>query len=349
MTDPTTNPADPTAPTAVETPKENTLLLSRVAEAVYWSGRYLERTEATARLVKIHTELMLDLPRAAGLTWSPLLAVTGSKASFDEHYDEQSEDNIISFLTVDANGQDSILASLTSARNNFRVTRNVLPASAWEQLNQLYLWVAQSRSQAVDRRTRLAWMDRVIRDCQLLRGLLAGTMSHDAAYSFLEVGSLLERADMTSRVLDVQAGVLASGVPTGSVLAADAYGDVTWMAVLRSVSAQQMFRRAVRTGISGPEALRFLLRDAQFPRSVEHCLIGISRALMELPRYELAMAGCADVQQLLETADVGALVSKGLHDYVDQLQIGIGWLHDALTVTYFVPSTAADGVLLASA
>ena len=326
------------------------MLLSRVAEAVYWSGRYLERTEATARLVKVHTELFLDLPRAAGLTWSPLLAVTGSKASFDEHYDEVTEENIIRFLTVDANGQDSILASLTAARNNFRVTRNVLPAAAWEQLNQLYLWMAQSRGQAVDRRTRLAWMDRVIRDCQLMRGLLAGTMSHDAAYSFLEVGSLLERADMTSRVLDVQAGVLTSGNGNvGEPPGASTYGDVTWMAVLRSLSAQQMFRRTVRTGISGSEALRFLLRDAQFPRSVEHCLTGVSRALMELPRYELAMAGCAHVQQLLEDADVSALVSEGLHEYVDALQVGIASLHDALTETYFVPATTSDGAMLASA
>ena len=336
------------------------MLLSRVAEAVYWSGRYLERTEATARLVKVHTELFLDLPRAAGLTWSPLLAVTGSKASFDEHYDEANEENIIRFLTVDANGQDSILASLTAARHNFRVTRNVLPAAAWEQLNQLYLWIAQSRGQAVDRRTRLAWMDRVIRDCQLMRGLLAGTMSHDAAYSFLEVGSLLERADMTSRVLDVQAGVLTGGNFTsgngstgGNAYVADpsasTYGDVTWMAVLRSLSAQQMFRRTVRTGISGPEALRFLLRDAQFPRSVEHCLVGVSRALLELPRYELAMAGCAHVQQLLEDADVSVLVSEGLHEYVDALQVGIAALHDALTETYFVPATTSDGAMLASA
>ena len=330
-------------------PKETSVLLSRVAEAVYWSGRYLERTEATARLVKVHTELFLDLPRAAGLTWTPLLAVTGSEASFDEHYDEVTEENIIRFLTVDANGQDSILASLTAARNNFRVTRNVLPAAAWEQLNQLYLWMAQSRGQAVDRRTRLAWMDRVIRDCQLMRGLLAGTMSHDAAYSFLEVGSLLERADMTSRVLDVQAGVLTGGHGHVGDSSTSTYGDVTWMAVLRSLSAQQMFRRSVRTGISGPEALRFLLRDAQFPRSVEHCLTGVSRALMELPRYELAMAGCAHVQQLLEDADVSALVAEGLHEYVDALQVGIASLHDALTETYFVPATTSDGAMLASA
>lgn len=321
------------------------MLLSRVADAVYWSGRYLERTEATARLIRIHTELFLDLPHAAGLTWSPLLAVTGSGEEFSEHYDDPTEDNIIRFLTIDSSNASSIVSSRAAARENFRITRNILPGSAWEELNQLYMWMVQSRGLAVDRRTRLAFMSRVIRDCQVLRGLLAGTMSYDAAYSFMEIGNLLERADMTTRVLDVQAGVLLNATAAED----ETYGDITWMSVLRSLSAQQMFRRTVRAGISGPEALRFLLRDPQFPRSVEHCLTGMSRALMELPRYELAMAGCARVQQHLEDAHLGDLLSGGLHDYVDQLQLCIADLHDSLRQTYFVRSATGDGVMLASA
>lgn len=330
------------------------MLLSRVAESVYWAGRYLERTEATARLVKVHTELFLDLPAMAGVGWSPLLAVTGTREAFDEHYNGAVEEDVIRFLTSDPASPTSILSSLSSARYNFRVTRNVLPASAWEQLNQLYLWVVQSRALAVDRRTRLACMDRVIRDCYLLRGLLAGTMSHDEAYWFLEIGSLLERADMTTRVLDVQAGVLmrdgSAALPNNAV---EAYSDLTWVSVLRSLSAQQMFRRSVRSGINGPEALKFLLGDPQFPRSVEHCLTRISRALLELPHYDEAMVGCAKVQQLLVDSDPNAISSESLHRHMDDLQIGIDQLHTAITETYFVRASdtavievaAADGAL----
>lgn len=320
--------------------KERTMLLSRVAESVYWSARYLERAEATARLIKVHTEMFLDLPSEIGVGWSPLLAVTGSRDQFDEQHDDASEDAVIRFLATETTSSASILTSISSARANFRVTRAIFPSSSWEEINQLFLWIAQSRSLAVDRRTRLAWMDRIIRDCQVLRGLLESTMSHDDAFSFLEIGRALECADMTTRVLDVQAGVLLAS-PTTTLSATDTYSDITWASVLRSLSAHQMFRRTVRSGISGPEALRFLLSDAQFPRSVEHSLTRISRALLELPRYEQAMTSCAQVQQHLVDTQIADLAGKGLHDYVDDLQIAIGDLHSALTKTYFVRVPAA--------
>ena len=326
-------------------PKERTMLLSRVAESVYWSARYLERAESTARLIKVHTEMFLDLPRDVGIGWSPLLAVTGSREEFDEHYDEDNEDAVIRFLATEPSSSASVLSSIASARSNFRVTRAIFPNSSWEELNQLFLWIAQSRTLAVDRRTRLAWMGRIIRDCQVLRGLLESTMSHDDAYSFLEIGRAIECADMTTRVLDVQAGVLLAN-PGADQNSTDTYADVTWASVLKSLSAHQMFRRTVRAGISGTEALRFLLSDPQFPRSVEHSLTRISRALLELPRYQGAMASCARVQKQLVDAQIGDLAGKGLHDYVDDLQIGIGELHSALTETYFV--RVPDSIVSAS-
>ncbi len=330
------------------------MLLSRVAESVYWAGRYLERVEATARLVKVHSELILDLPKSAGFGWSPLLAVTGTSEAFEEHHAAHIEEDVIRFLTVDGNSPTSILSSVTAARYNFRLTRNVLPASAWEQLNQLFLWVVQSRTLSVDRRTRNGCMDRVIRDCQMLRGTLAGTMSHDEAYSFWEIGSLVERADMTTRVLDVQAGVLSADASHNKA-GVETYSDLTWSTMLRSLSAQQMFRRSSRSEIaSGSEALRFLLRDPQFPRSVEHCLTQISRSLLEIPRYEAAMLCCADVQRQLVDSAFAGLGAAGLHRYMDQLQVAIGCLHGAIAETYFVasaplPTSEASTSLLATA
>ena len=329
------------------------MLLSRVAESVYWSARYLERAEATARLIKIHTEMFLDIPRDAGIGWSPLLAITGSSDAFDSHSTDASEEAIIRFLATDPESATSIRASISAARVNFRVTRAIFPSSSYEELNKLFHWIVESQHLAVDRRTRAAWMDRIIRDCHVLRGLLHSTMSHDAAYSFLEIGRAIECADMTTRVLDVQAGVLLAGTE-GAPRPTDTYADITWASVLKSLSAHQMFRRTVRSGISGADVLRFLLSDAQFPRSVEHSLTRISRALLELPRYETAMASCAHMQGLLVDAQVGDLAGTGLHDYVDDLQIGIGELHAAITETYFVRALELstqhdDGALLASA
>jgi uncharacterized alpha-E superfamily protein len=318
---------------------EGTTLLSRVAESVYWAGRYLERAETTARLVHFHTKLFLDLPKAAGVGWTPLLAVTGSDEAF-RHPKAGEEEHVVGFLATDAKHEGSIVASVAQAHGNLRVTRAILPSEAWEELNQLYLWTTLTRHQAVDRRTRLEWTAQLIRQCQLLSGLLEGTMSHDDTYAFLEIGRGLERADMTTRVLDVQAGILV-----GQREGATPYADVTWMGVLRALSAHQMFRRTAGSTVTGPAALRFLLRDPQFPRSVERCLIEISNALLELCRHNDPMAACAEAQQLLEQADLDGMGHTALHDYADRLQLGLGRLHDVLVATYFQMEPSTETML----
>ena len=307
------------------------MLLSRVAEAVYWGGRYLERAEATARLVKVHTELFLDLPKSANVGWTPLLAVTGSGDGFNSAHADANEEDVVAFLSVDGENRGSIVASLAQARQDLRATRAMLPGPAWETLNKLYLWSIDTSPSAVHRRTRLAWMDEVICRCQLLVGMVAGTMSHDDCYSFLEIGRMLERADMTTRVLDVQAGILVRQ-PDEDL---GPYADVTWMSVLHSLAAGQMFRRTGAVGASGPDTLRFLLKEPRFPRSVEHCLTGASRALLELPRSEEPMAACAKVQTALEDADISQLSGGALHEFVDGIQAGIAGVHDLVSATYF--------------
>ncbi|MEY2589858.1 MAG: hypothetical protein QOJ67_1842 [Acidimicrobiaceae bacterium] len=318
------------------------MLLSRVAESVYWAGRYLERAEATARLIQVHTELFLDLPKSAGIGWTPLLAVTGSGESFRDRHPDASEERVIRFLAGDADNPGSIATSVAGAHANLRVTRAILPRESWEVLNQLHHWAADTRADAVDRRTRLAWTRQLIRQCQLLSGLLEGNMSHDDTYAFLLIGRYLERADMTTRVLDVESGILV-----GQRDGAAPYADVTWTSVLRSLSAHQMFRRTAGVMVSGPSALQFLLRDPQFPRSVERCLIEVSQALLELSRYDDPMAGCAEVQELLEQTPIDSMTAEGLHDYVDLLQSGLAGLHGLLAATYFQREPSTDPVLLA--
>jgi uncharacterized alpha-E superfamily protein len=307
------------------------MLLSRVAEGVYWAGRYAERAEATARLVKVHTELFLDLPKSAGVGWSPLLALTGSGEAFSTQYSDAAEDEVVAFLAVDADNPGSVIASLARARSNLRVTRTVLPPASWEVLNGLFLWAMETSAQAVDRRTRMAWMEHVVGQCQLFTGSLAGTMCHDESYSFLEIGRYIDRADMTTRVLDVQAEIVVG--QGGDTLRP--YADITWMNVLHSVATRHMFLQHGHSGGSGPEALRCLLKHPRFPHSIEHCLTAVSRCLLELPAHHEPMAGCAAVQSQLEDADVAELAQDGLHEFADSLQQGLGRLHDLVTETYF--------------
>jgi uncharacterized alpha-E superfamily protein len=310
------------------------MLLSRFAESLYWAGRYLERAEAIARMIKVHTELFLDLPRSAGVGWTPLLAVTGSGEEFLGRYAGPEEEDVVAFLATDPKNQGSVLSSIAQARLNLRVSRVMLPISSWEVVNDLHGWATFSAMEAIDRRTRLRWMDNVICDCQLLAGLLAGTMCDDEAYAFLQLGRHLERADMTTRVLDVQAGILVGQPDDGAP-----YADVTWMSVLQSLSAHQMFRRSARCGVSGPEALRFLLQDPQFPRSVEFCLTAASRAMLQLPRATQPLARCAGVQVKLRHLAIAEVSTPGdLHELVEDLESGIGELHDVLVEAYFRPA-----------
>jgi uncharacterized alpha-E superfamily protein len=320
------------------------LLLSRVAESVYWTGRYLERAESTARIVKVHTHLFVDLPKSAGLGWAPLLATTGSAAAFDDHHRRLDEELVVGFLLTDHRNPSSVLSSLEQARDAVRLTRALFPREAWEALNDLYLLATETCEHAIDRRRRLRWADEVINGCQRITGTLAGTMCHDAAYSFMRIGRHLERADMTTRVLDVRAGMLLDE-PNQQLRP---YTDLLWMSVLKSLSAHQMYRRSVLTRVKGSEVLKFLLRDEQCPRSVDHCLTEISRCLLELPHHEAAMQVCAEIERKLVTPRVTSLAWEGLHEFVDELQLQLIELHERTAATYFLTATEPPA-LLASA
>ncbi|MGE3620961.1 MAG: alpha-E domain-containing protein [Acidimicrobiia bacterium] len=339
-------PADETTPdhpaidledaAAMET--SPTMLLSRVAQNLYWAGRYLERAEATSRLVRTHTELFVDLPRSAGVTWAPLLAVTGSGESYRHGREAMVEEDVVSFLLADPRHQGSVVSSLGQARENFRVTRGLIPRRSWESVNDVHRWARSTAATASARATRVRWTEEVIHRCHTLLGSVVAMMSRDHAYAFLEVGRLVERADMTTRVLDVQAGILM-GPGSGAL---GHYVDQTWMSMLRSLGGEQMYRRRMGGEVSPTNAVRFLLRDASFPRSVEHCLIEISRWLLELPDQAEPMAGSAAVQRLLDGAPVEDCEVDGLHAFVDAVQLGLGDLHDRIEATYFPSQDLAN-------
>ncbi|CAN5462575.1 alpha-E domain-containing protein [soil metagenome] len=318
------------------------MLLSRLAEHVYWAGRYLERAEATARLVRISTELYLDLPRSVSVGWRPMLAVTGSAEAYEAVVAPDAgagavateEQQIVSFLTTAKDNPGSVLQCLTAARTNLRSVRALLPRAGWEVANGLHIWAHEHAELAVPRRSRIEWLESIVRQCQTMAGLLDGVMSHDQAYAFLQIGRQLERADMTTRVIDVQASILLDHRLGDGTLP---YADVTWMAVLKSVSARQMFRRVASAGVSGPRALEFLLCDPQFPRSVEHCLTKLSQRLLELPHHDEAMKACATAQRALTETDLAGVNGPELHDFLDGLQCRLADVHDAASATWFTP------------
>lgn len=308
-------------------------MLARVAENLYWMARYLERAEDTARLINATTMLLMDMPRGASLGWEDLLKVVGLDEVFHQHYDEASESAVMSFLIQDERNPSSIFACVRLARENTRTFREVLPRESWEWVNELYLYTSTHLNHALDRRKRFEVLTEIIRRRQAVVGLLSGTMSRDEGFQFMRLGRNIERADMTTRVLDVSYAINLPYQDSQAVLHLDP-ADLIWMSVLHALSAHQMYRRHVDVHARGHKVLGFLLNDLQFPRSVRHCLHEIQFALGELPGSE-PMSHLHGILDLVDSADYRSLATQGLHEFCDDIQARLADLNQAVAKTYF--------------
>jgi uncharacterized alpha-E superfamily protein len=315
------------------------MLLARMAEAVYWAGRYLERAEGTARIVQVHTDAHVDMPVGEDVGWEPLLAIVGVDSEFAERYSaaqgagagDAAEHDVIEFLLHGADNPSSILASVTAARQNLRTARPVVPREAWEACNNLFLACSDNLAEADTREGRVLWLRRVIAGCQRINGVLLGTMSRDEAMSFLTIGQNLERADLTTRVLDVRSESLRPN-------RGDSYDVVHWMAVLRSLAAYQPYRRAMPARPQGGSTLRFLLQDDRFPRAVSACLTEARAQLKGLARAEDALDACATASMIVASAAVPHLTLGGLTEFLDEVQVALADIHREVDETYFRPT-----------
>jgi uncharacterized alpha-E superfamily protein len=348
-----TDPAEPSAPDDQSIladddqlpteSKEPTMLLARMAEAVYWAGRYLERAEGTARIVQVHTDAHVDMPVGEDVGWAPLLAIVGVDSEFAERYSQASqsgegtedvaaaEQDVIEFLLHGEDNPSSIQAAITSARENLRTARPVVPREAWEACNNLWLACSDNLAEADTRAGRVLWLRRVIAGCQRINGILLGTMSRDEAMSFLTIGQNLERADLTTRVLDVRSESLRPN-------RGDSYDVVHWMAVLRSLAAYQPYRRAMPARPQGGSTLRFLLQDDRFPRAVSACLTEARAQLKGLARAEDALDACATASLIVASAAVPHLTLGGLSEFLDEVQVALDDIHHQIDETYFRPT-----------
>ncbi|HUN26019.1 MAG TPA: alpha-E domain-containing protein [Steroidobacteraceae bacterium] len=313
-------------------------MLSRVVENVYWLARYLERAENTARLISVNANLLLDLPQGYALGWQPLIDITGSRTAFDARHKQAGEREVVQFLAGDPENSGSIAASLTLARENARTLRDILPTEAWEALNQFCLEFNEELPTALTRRARFNFLKRIVLASQTLTGVLEGTMSRNDAYTFVMLGRNLERADMTSRIVDVRAAqLLPQSAPE-----LGPFDAIQWMSVLRSLSGYQGYRLSRRTRVNRRDALEFVLRDAHFPRACLYCLTQIEACLRSLPRSSGALDALAGVCRFLGDAPLEALEPQGVHELIDHLQLHLNGVHDSIAQTYF-PVEASSG------
>lgn len=319
-------------------------MLSRVAENLYWMTRYMERAEDTARLINAVTLMSLDMPQDVRFGWDTLLRVAGLDQLFYTHYKEANEAAVIRFLQRDEKNPSSILACITRARENTRTFREVLPWECWEWINELYLYARNNLTHDLDRRRRYEVLQAVIRRRQSIVGLLAGTMSRDAAFQFLRLGRNVERADMTSRILDVSCAVI---LPSGDPAAAQ-YGDLLWMNILKALSAYQMYRRYVSVHADRECVIEFVLRNREFPRTVFHCLREIVEVLRTLPQPAVPLAAVQELLAVVDAARPEDLANGHLHELTDQLQAGLVRINDALRKQYFPTENTAPMSVIAA-
>jgi uncharacterized alpha-E superfamily protein len=292
------------------------VLLSRVADDIYWAARHLERAEDTARVVRAHAETAADLPGRTEAHWKPLITVVGSDAQYDARFGgDVSEAVVVEYLLSDQLNPSSVVRCVSAARENLRTTRETIPAEGWHAVNDLHQYVNVESDRGADRRARDRFIRHVVSDSRRIDGILATTMSHDEAYAMWRLGRALERADMTTRVLGVRAAVLIDETDGER-----SYDDLMWMGVLRSLSGLQMYRRAVRRPIEGAAVVRFLLEHDRFPRAVRALLREIRRALGELPDPGVLYDEVDAVDATLRGSTTDDIDGAQLDDAMESLQ-----------------------------
>lgn len=306
------------------------MLLSKVAERVYWMARYVERAESTARLIGANARMLLDLPVRTLEGWRPLLVITGSDARFAERYAEADERAVCRWLIGDRHNPGSIWSSLDSARENARTLRDILPRSAWETLNQLCLFASRDLTGNLSRTRRAERLAQVVEYAQTFTGNLSGTMLHDEAYDFLRIGRNLERADMTTRLIDVRSVNLLF-LETEDTFVLE---QAQWRSVLTALSATIAMRRRKQRRFTQTAVLQFLVQDAAFPRSWLFCTGVIRNALQRLPRSRSLVRYCNELMAQVEAADLAQLAPKALHAFVDERQVELAQLHQRIEDTY---------------
>jgi uncharacterized alpha-E superfamily protein len=312
-------------------------MLSRLADSLYWMSRYVERAENVARFIDVNTFLSLDLPGGYQEQWSPLVSTTGDDQLFVEHYEDRSRRNVIHFLTFDTRNPNSILSSISAARENARLARQYITLEMWEQINRFYFTIhngAQSATRGFE--PGPDFFSDVTTASHLFLGTLYATMSHNEGWHFCRLGRLIERADKTSRILDTKYYLL---LPTVDSVGTP-YDDILWAAVLRSTSAFEMYRKRFQQ-ISPDRIVDFLVLDREFPRAMQYCVTSAQLSLHTITGTPVGSFCTTAEQQLgrlcaeLNYIQVREIIDSGLHEFLDNIQVRLNLIGGAIHNAFF--------------
>jgi len=314
-------------------------MLSRTADHLFWMARYMERAENTARMLDVtyQTALLPQSEAVAELGWRGLLSISELTADFQRRYGEIDAARVMAFMVSDAENPSSIVSCLRAARENARAVRGTLTTEVWETTNQTWLEFNRMLAQgglASDPAEAFEW---VKFRSHLSRGVAVGTMLQDEAFHFVRIGSFLERADNTARILDVK--FHGGGAESGTMSQRDFY---YWGALLRSVSGFEIYRKVYRDVITPARIAELLMLRGDMPRSLLACMDEVVQNLREV-RNDVS----ADTERFagklhadLRFAKLDDILANGLHDTLTRFLADIYQLGNRVSRDFLVPLAA---------
>lgn len=311
-------------------------MLSRVAYSIYWMSRYIERAENYARFMDVNFNLSLELPPTISEQWKPLIVTTGDWKLYESLYETVDKKNAIKFLAFDKENPNSISNCLFNARENARAIRPEITKEVWEQINHLYYMVKDGREKKLwQKKDPRNFFIEVKKGCQLVYGILDATISRNDGWHFGNIGKLLERADKTSRFLDVKYHILLPDPSdVGSPL-----DLIQWAALLKSVSSFDMYRKK-HGKLSATLISSFLIFDKAFPRAMLRCLIIAEKSLNQISKsnvdyYNEAQKKLGLLKSQLAYSDIHDIIKQGMHEFLDDFQRRLNEITEAIYKDFF--------------
>jgi uncharacterized alpha-E superfamily protein len=311
------------------------ILLARSAEHIFWLARYIERAENLSRILDVNATFARD--SRGGLDWLPVLQLNDDEQPFFERHADATADAVLHFYVIDHQNPTSIVSAVGNARANAHALRPLISREMWSQLNTFHNWLAtlDAKALAPGHLTRL--LGEIKEACQTHTGVTEGTFYRDQGWFFYWLGRYLERADQTTRLLDIKCLVLLSDTPDGG----EAVDISQWNVLLRSAAAYHPYRRVQPGRVTPAGVARFLLQNPSFPRSVLLCASEAERLLRDL-RSSFALqkgagaaAELAALRNALVTPTVTEILDQGLHSFLDLVQARLLAITTDLTEAFF--------------
>ncbi|WP_341913902.1 alpha-E domain-containing protein [Polaromonas sp. YR568] len=319
-------------------------MLSRTADHLFWMSRYTERAENTARMLDVNyqTSLLPQSTAVAQVGWQGLLSISELSAAYEGKYGGVNARDVMDFMVRDEKNSSSIISCLKNARENARAVRGTLTTEVWETQNQTYLEIFRMLRNGDFERDPGQFFEWVKFRSHLSRGVTVGTMLQDEALYFMRLGTFLERADNTARLVDVKFHAVQSDFYGAASVKDQEYDFYHWSAILRSVSAFEIYRRVYRNVIKPERVAELLILRADMPRSLaaslQEVVSNLARVTDDQTCETVRRAGKLNAD--LQYARIDEILATGLHAYLTQFLDRVNELGAHISRDFLVPATA---------